>query len=138
MNESEVFVMYKMKPEYNTGIDFIDEEHAKLFEITNEIYDLLTNQFIPDKYDYILKVINDLKEYSIYHFQHEEEYMMSIGYKRILSQKIAHNEFIERINELSIEQIDGNQRDSLLELLEFLNTWLSEHIFKKDKLIGEV
>ncbi len=138
MNESGVFVMYKMKPEYNTGIDFIDEEHAKLFEITNEIYDLLTNQFIPDKYDYILKVINDLKEYSIYHFQHEEEYMMSIGYKRILSQKIAHNEFIERINELSIEQIDGNQRDSLLELLEFLNTWLSEHIFKKDKLIGEV
>lgn len=130
--------MYEMKPEYFTGIDFIDEEHAKLFEITNEIYDLLTNQFIPDKYDYILKVINDLKEYAKYHFEHEEEYMMSIGYKRVFSQKIAHDEFIDRINELSVEHIESNQRESLLELLEFLNSWLSEHIFKKDKLIGEV
>lgn len=130
--------MYEMKPEYFTGIDFIDEEHAKLFEITNEIYDLLTNQFIPDKYDYILKVIKDLKEYTKYHFEHEEEYMMSIGYKRVFSQKIAHDEFIDRINELSVEHIESNQRESLLELLEFLNSWLSEHIFKKDKLIGEV
>lgn len=129
--------MYEMKPEYYTGIDFIDQEHAKLFSIANKAYELLVNDFIPDKYDYILEVINELKEYTQYHFNHEEEYMGSIGYKRLLSQKVAHNDFIEKINEYSSDDIDERQRESLLELLDFLNTWLIEHIYRQDKLIAE-
>jgi len=43
--------MYEMKPEYFTGIDFIDKEHARLFAIADEAYQLLKNEFIPDKYD---------------------------------------------------------------------------------------
>lgn len=129
--------MYEMKPEYFTGITFIDEEHARLFEIANEAYDLLINQFIPDKYDYIMQVINDLKDYTKYHFGHEEEYMESIGYKRILSQKVEHAEFIQKLDELSEETVDENQKESLLELLDFLNTWLIEHISKKDKMIAD-
>ena len=35
--------MYEMKDEYKTGIDFIDEQHARLFEIANEAYNLLGN-----------------------------------------------------------------------------------------------
>lgn len=129
--------MYEMKPEYYTGIDFIDEEHAKLFSIANKAYELLMNDFIPDKYDYIVDVINELRDYTQFHFDHEESYMQSIGYKRLLSQKVAHDDFIEKINEYDADNIDENQKESLLELLEFLNTWLVEHIFKKDKLIAE-
>ncbi len=129
--------MYEMKPEYFTGIDFIDEEHTKLFAIANECYDLLTNQFIEDKYDYILKVINDLKEYTKYHFNHEEEYMKSIGCKKFLLQKVAHNDFIEKINSIDSLHIDADQKDALLQLLDFLTTWLVEHILKQDTLIGK-
>ncbi len=129
--------MYEMKPEYFTGIEFIDEEHTKLFAIANECYDLLTNQFLEDKYDYILKVVNDLKEYTQYHFNHEEEYMNSIGYKRILSQKVSHDDFIEKINNINSDHIDENQKDALLGLLDFLTTWLVEHILKQDTLIGK-
>jgi hemerythrin len=126
-----------MKQEYYTGITFIDEEHTKLFSIANECYELLTNQFIPDKFDYIMEVINDLKEYTKYHFKHEEEYMESIGYKRILSQKVAHADFIDKIFGFNSDSIDENQREALLELVDFLNTWLVEHIEKRDKLIAE-
>jgi hemerythrin len=129
--------MYEMKPEYYTGIKFIDDEHTKLFSIANECYELLTNQFLPDKYDYIMHVINELKDYTKYHFKHEEEYMDRIGYKRILSQKVAHQDFIDKINEVDSSNIDENQKESLLELVDFLNTWLIEHIFEKDKLIAE-
>ncbi len=129
--------MYEMKPEYKTGIDFIDQEHAKLFEIANRAYELLTNDFISDKYDYILEVIKELKEYAQYHFEHEESYMASISYKRIFSQKVSHNDFIEKINEYQAEKIDENQKEALLELLDFLNTWLVDHIYKSDKLIAE-
>lgn len=129
--------MYEMKPEYFTGIDFIDQEHSKLFEIANTAYNLLTDDFIPDKYDYIIEVVNELKDYTKYHFDHEESYMNSVGYKRILSQKVAHNDFIEKLNEYQAYSIDENQKESLLELLDFLTTWLVEHIYKKDKLIAE-
>lgn len=129
--------MYEMKQEYFTGIDFIDEEHAKLFAITNEIYELLTNKFIPDKYDYIMKVINELKDYTKYHFNHEEEYMNSIGYRKILSQKVDHADFIEKINGFNSDSIDENQKETLFELVDFLNTWLVEHIVKRDKMIAE-
>ncbi|NLP16021.1 MAG: hemerythrin family protein [Clostridiales bacterium] len=128
---------YEMKPEYYTGIKFIDEEHSKLFEIANKTYELLMNEFIPDKYDYIMEVVNELKDYAKYHFDHEETYMSSIKYKRFLSQKVAHDDFIEKINEYDSKIIDENQRESLFELLEFLTSWLIEHIYKQDKLIAE-
>jgi hemerythrin len=129
--------MYEMKPEYYTGIDFIDQEHTKLFAIANEAYELLTNQFIPDKYDYIMQVINELKDYTKYHFSHEEEYMNSIGYRRIFSQKVSHNEFIDKLDEYDSNSIDENQKESLLELIDFLNSWLVNHILKSDTLIGK-
>jgi hemerythrin len=129
--------MYEMKPEYYTGIDFIDKEHARLFAIADEAYELLKDQFTVDKYDYIMELINELKEYTRYHFKHEEEYMNSIGYKRILSQKVAHDDFIEKIYEYDSERVDKNPKETLLELLDFLVTWLVEHISKADKLIGK-
>jgi hemerythrin len=130
-------MMYEMKEDYYTGIDFVDQEHAKLFSICNEAYELLTNDFIPDKYDYILSVLQELKNYTKYHFQHEEEYMVSIGYKRLLSQKVDHAEFIEKLDGFDTDSIDENQKASLLKLVDFLNEWLVGHIFMKDKLIAE-
>ncbi|NLK99917.1 MAG: hemerythrin family protein [Clostridiales bacterium] len=129
--------MYEMKPEYYTGISFVDEEHKKLFEIANTVYDLLTDEFIPDKYDYIMEVVNELKSYAKYHFDHEEEYMSSIKYRKFLSHKVAHDGFIEEIEKYDAEIIDENQKESLLELLEFLTTWLVEHILKQDKQFAE-
>jgi hemerythrin len=126
-----------MKPEYYTGIEFIDQEHSRLFEIANDAYELLKNEFMPDKYDDISNLIKSLKEYTKYHFDHEEEYMISIGYKRVLSQKVAHNDFIDKLDEFSSDKIDESQKETLLELLDFLNNWLVEHIFRKDKLIAE-
>ncbi len=128
---------YEMKEEYYTGIDFVDQEHAKLFSIANDAYELLMNDFIPDKYDYILNVIQELKDYTKYHFQHEEEYMISIGYKRLLSQKVDHADFIEKLENIDTSSIDEKQKDVLLELLDFLNSWLIGHIYKRDKLIAQ-
>lgn len=129
--------MYEMKPEYLTGIDFIDEEHKRLFEIANEAHELLNDQFIPDKYDYIMQVIENLKDYTKYHLNHEEEYMNNIKYKRILSQKVAHSEFIEKLDQYNSDSIDEHQKESLLELLDFLTSWLIHHILKSDTLIGK-
>lgn len=129
--------MYEFKDEYRTGIDFIDQEHTKLFEIADRAYNTLMDEFIPDKYDYIVEILNELRDYAATHFKHEEEYMMSIKYKRLISQKAMHNEFIDKINEYDLDKMDENQKDAILEILDFLNDWLVNHIMKSDKLIGE-
>ncbi|AGX41585.1 bacteriohemerythrin [Clostridium saccharobutylicum] len=129
--------MYNMKEEYKIGLDHIDKQHEKLFELANKAYMLLKDEFAVDKYDKIVEIINELKEYTIFHFKSEEEYMESINYKGLFSQKLQHEKFINVLQELDFKQIDENQDESLIKVLDFLNDWLSDHILISDKFIGK-
>ena len=129
--------MYEMKNEYRTGIEMIDEEHAKLFEIADKLYNLLNDQFIPDKYDYILEVVGELKDYAKKHFADEEAYMEKINYKRMFTQKIQHAEFVEKMSSYNPEKIDADQKEACMDILEFINNWLVEHILENDLKISE-
>ncbi len=129
--------MYEMKDEYLTGIEEIDNEHRQLFEIAQEAYQLMKNEFIIDKYDDIKAILRRLKEYTIMHFEHEEEYMESINYKRLFSQKIQHNAFKEKLEEWNLEDIDENSEEMIIKILEFLADWLVNHILYTDKQISE-
>ena len=64
--------MYEMKDEYYIGIDLIDEEHKELFRIAQSAYDVYQDPFIPDKYDHIVTIIEELKNYAKKHFADEE------------------------------------------------------------------
>ncbi|AQR93459.1 bacteriohemerythrin [Clostridium saccharoperbutylacetonicum] len=129
--------MYEMKEEYKIGVEHLDEQHKKLFELADKAYMLLKDDFTIDKYDKIIEIITELKEYTIFHFKSEEEYMESINYKRMFTQKIEHDKFIKELEAIDLNHIDQNQDESLLKILDFLNEWLTEHILKNDKLIGE-
>lgn len=129
--------MYEMKDEYLTGIEFIDNEHRRLFEIANEVYELSVNEFIADKYDNIKDVLRELREYTKLHFTHEEEYMKSINYKKMFSQIIEHKEFVDKLDELDIDSLDENSDEMISEILEFLTNWLVNHILYSDKQIGK-
>lgn len=129
--------MYEFKDEFLTGIEMIDNEHRKLFEIANELYDLRHEEFIPDKYDNIRKILEELKDYTMIHFEHEEEYMKSIGYKRMFTQLSQHNALREIINGWDLDAIDENQDDAIDEMLNTVTDWLVNHILNQDKFIGK-
>ena len=131
--------MYEMKPEYLTNIPLIDEEHQQLFDYANQVYDLLHQEFIADKYDNIADVLGKLRDYTKKHFAEEEAYMESIQYKRLFSQKIQHNAFIQKLEEWDLESIDGsdNQDETIQEMLNFLTDWLIHHILELDTQIGK-
>lgn len=121
--------------QYMTGIELIDREHAKLFEIIRKTNDTIHAQFLHDKYDEIIHILDELREYTKKHFKDEEQYMESIHYDGLANQRIAHEAFVKRLNELNLQEIDENQTDYLEELIQFLLTWLSSHILRMDKLI---
>ncbi|OOM76872.1 bacteriohemerythrin [Clostridium puniceum] len=129
--------MYEMKEEYKIGVPHIDEQHGKLFELTDKAYMLLKNDLSIDKYDKIVELLAELKEYTIFHFKSEEEYMESINYKRLFTQKIEHENFIKVLENMDYNTVDAEQDESLVKILNFLNDWLVEHILKTDKLIVE-
>ncbi|CFX41106.1 Haemerythrin/HHE cation-binding motif [Syntrophomonas zehnderi OL-4] len=125
--------MIEWKDEYRLGIDNIDEQHRKLFEIAGQAYALLKDQFSVDKYDNIVTILEELKDYAIYHFQTEEQYMQSIGYRKLLSHKVMHDDFIEKINNTDLRKIDADPEKYLIEVLDFIVNWISEHILGQDK-----
>ncbi len=129
--------MFEMKDEYLVGIEMIDEEHRKLFEIAEETYQLLHNEYLADKYDNISDILQELKDYTIEHFQHEEEYMEKIQYKRMFTQKMQHRAFIQKLEEYSSWNLDRSQDDVIQDIFKFLTDWLTKHIYESDKLIGE-
>lgn len=129
--------MYEMKDAYLTGIPMIDQEHGRLFEIAEEAFQLKNNGFIADKYDDLRAILIELREYTKMHFEHEEEYMRSINYKKMFTQVVEHRAFIEKLEEFDIESINENSDDLIDEILKFLTDWLIEHIFENDKQIGK-
>ena len=127
--------MIEWKDEYTIGVDTIDMQHKKLFEIAGRAMALMKNEMLTDKYDKIVEILEELKDYTVYHFRTEEEYMQSIKYKRFLSQKAAHDEFIERLEKINLDNLDDQQEEYLMDILNGLVDWISEHILGQDKLI---
>lgn len=126
--------MIQWKESYRLGVDEIDEQHKRLFDIANQAYDLLKNDMLVDKYDRIVSIIEELRDYAVYHFGFEENYMASINYKRRLSHKVVHDEFIAKIKEVDLDNVDENQDQYLTEILDFVVQWIEQHILGTDKL----
>lgn len=120
-----------------TGIDLVDREHKILFEIIGEAAQLMKTDTLYDKYDEIVDILDKLKTYTEEHFKDEEEYMEKIGYSRLESQRTAHIAFVDRLSTINLDEVDENQQEYLENLLDFLFSWLTNHILHADKLIGE-
>lgn len=122
---------------FKTGISLVDEEHKVLFDIIGKIYKTIGTELVHDKFDLILDILDELKEYTRVHFADEENYMREIGYEGIAQQQLLHQKFIETLEDLDLNDVDDNQEAYLYEFLNFLQNWLINHILKVDKLIPQ-
>lgn len=125
--------MFIWKENYETGVEVFDDQHKKLFDIANRLYKLLEEDVYVDKYNKILEIIEELKNYTVYHFKEEEEYMYKIGYKKFFSHKVQHDDFINQFSKINLERIDKGQDSYIRETLEFIYNWIVNHILKTDK-----
>lgn len=126
---------FEFTDEYRTGIDLIDREHEELFRIVAKSSQLVGSCDDSSEYDQIIDILNKLKAYTAEHFRDEEEYMESIGYEGLTAQKRAHEAFIDRLEDVNLNEIDSHPQEYLQKLLEFLLGWLINHILYTDKKI---
>ena len=118
---------------YHTGIKEIDEEHKRLFDIIRETNTLIHNDLLHDKYDEIIHLLEELREYTKIHFSDEEAYMKKIGFPELDAQIRAHTAFVDKLVTIDLDELDDmddHQQEYLMELIDFLAGWLVNHILK--------
>lgn len=130
-------MVIKWKDDYKTGIDLIDNQHKKLFEIANRAYEVFGDRFTLDKYDDIVAIIEELKDYAVYHFNSEENYMKEINSDLLEAQKREHAKFVDKIQSIDLFAVDEEQEKFLLEVLDFMVKWIENHILGMDKRISK-
>lgn len=131
-------MIFKWKDNFSTGIEEIDKQHKRLFEIGGDIYDLATLKDGQDHYDEIMALITSLKDYTIYHFGFEESLMKKYNYTEIGEHKKQHDRFVEKLIDIEAQDIDARQEKVVLEILDFIVNWISSHILGSDFKYKEV
>ncbi len=125
--------MFKWRENYSCNIEEIDKQHKKLLEIGSELSSLIRTRDV-DHYDEIIQLLDELKKYTIYHFQTEEELMEKYGYVGLADHKKVHQNFIDKIKEVDIKDIDENQKGVTMDILVFIADWIEKHILKVDHM----
>lgn len=128
---------YAFTEKYKTGVALIDDEHKKLFDIMENADQAIHDETSYDKYDHIIGILDEMREYTKFHFSDEEHLMEKIAYPDLPAQKKAHEVFVEKLNEVDLDEADEDQEAYLNDLLSFLLKWLSGHILGMDKKIGD-
>ena len=129
--------MLQWKKEYEVGVAEIDEQHQKLIDIANRVYELMRNELALDKYDQIVEILQELKEYTVYHFHFEEGLMQKAKYKKRFSHKLLHQNFLAQVEAVDLSAVDENQEAYLVQIMDFIANWLIEHIVGEDKKVGQ-
>lgn len=121
------------KDSFSCGIEEIDAQHKRLFEIAGNIYDMSIQRKEVDKFDEINKVIDELKDYTVMHFKYEENLMQQYGYDDFDNQKIEHDFFVKKIQRIERKDLENEQNEAVIDMISFITDWISSHILKSDK-----
>ncbi len=119
---------FKWKPEYNSGIKPIDEQHQKLVQY---IADLYCAVYEGNGAASIYKIIDGLVEYTETHFWFEEDLIEKAGYPDIEEHKKIHKAFVEKIS--AFQQKSEKKLPITFQLVQFLKDWLVDHILGDDR-----
>ncbi|MBC8445088.1 MAG: hemerythrin family protein, partial [Rhodospirillaceae bacterium] len=112
------------------GVDAIDRDHQRIISLSNAIsYDPL------NEVEFNV-IIEELIDYTRYHFDREEAIMKVFGYPDLEKQQSQHQEFISRIKEQESQWNKNRDMNILNNLRPFLRSWLVAHIEKEDAKIA--
>lgn len=121
---------------YRIGVAELDEHHMHLIELLNRAY---TACMLNNPMEDLRAIIQDLTEYTSYHFSAEEQVMGEHRYAGLPEQKREHESFNGNLADY-IHKIEENEVCSsieLVELTEFMTNWIKEHILNQDAKFGD-
>jgi len=122
----------KWKQVYETGIVALDKEHQGLVQQINTLFEAVRDKRGSDVYADILAM---LETYVFEHFAHEEKLMEEYQFPGLTEHQQEHQNLIAEVQKLRKDHAVKDE-GAARELLNFLRTWLLEHIVKVDREYG--
>ncbi len=116
-----------------THVDAMDNEHKKLVEIMNRLYE--RNEAKASKTE-LTSLVNELANWTVTHFEHEERFFDTLPYSQSEVHKKIHKDLIVRLKGHKEEF----EKTGVLgpAFFQFLKTWLTAHIMGIDTKYGEI
>ena len=123
------------KESLRIGLDVIDGQHIEIFKITDELLKALRGGDAARK-EKCVETVLYLKEYAVKHFNDEEAYMRSIGYRDIDQHKILHDKFRETVAQHENKMLKSDYAyEDIKNFTGMLIAWLLYHISDADQKI---
>jgi hemerythrin-like metal-binding protein len=121
---------------FSVKIDYIDEQHKQLFGIINRFHDGVKRE---DSRAEVLKVFNELIQYTQTHFADEEDIMEQIGVTPVFlnEHKEMHDGLMEDVFRVHTE-FTSEKLSSIHDVEVFLNNWMISHVLHIDKQYEEL
>ncbi len=119
---------FVLTDELLTGIDEIDTQHRKLFQLVNGLNAAIA---LKESHTIVGQTIGELVEYTRTHFATEEAIMARCHYPQIAQHKKEHKKLLHRV--LIFKNMYEHGAPNIeSEILCFLKDWLLNHIEKTD------
>jgi hemerythrin len=127
---------------YSVDVADIDIQHRRLIDLINELSSAMSQDqrehsiaSAVDELEAVSFVLGELLDYAAYHFSNEESQMLEHRYPGYKAHLAAHRYFIETVRGFKRDLNDAKPLRSR-RILDFLQTWLVDHILMVDKQLG--
>jgi hemerythrin len=117
----------------SVGVEQIDNEHKKLVGLLNELHRALQAGMGQGA---LGGVLDGLYQYTCYHFAHEEILFRRSNYPGYEKHRRQHRNLTAKVLEIYEDFQTGSAEVLPEQVLEFLKTWLSQHIMGADREFG--
>ncbi len=122
----------KWDEKYSVNVKEIDDQHKNFIEIMNKLYAAVNEMRTKED---LKNILNELTEYADKHFTTEEKYFDEFHYELADEHKQKHKELKEKI--IEFQKKFGEKNEISLELSDFLENWLVDHLDNQDKKYTE-
>ncbi|MBF0284465.1 MAG: hemerythrin family protein [Magnetococcales bacterium] len=117
------------KPEYSVGIAVLDEDHKKLLDMVLTLFKAMESAQSKDEAE---RVLNELLNYTVEHFDREEVLMKKHDYPDLAAHLAEHRAMKTKAAEFR-DKFQSNSMEVSRDMLRYLQEWLINHINKTDK-----
>ncbi len=124
--------LFPWKREYSIYVNEIDQQHQNLIKILNDLASAMSKG---KGKDVLGETLNELIDYTVYHFSEEEKYFDQINYPNAEEHRKEHKLFIEDVLKFKANY-EEEKVVLTIELMRYLKDWVIHHINGVDKEFG--
>ncbi len=128
---------FDWRPDMETKIDILDQQHMQLFRIGRDIEQILRVKCIGVTEVQLLGIVCELRDYAAYHSYQEEKLMKEAGYSGFEEHKKMHQRFNDDIESISLPKLKADPEAQLKVIKNKIQEWVFEHMLIEDMKMAE-